>query len=56
MGKKEIERLAELFPEWEKIINNMFLMAQIHGVSYSTNQGKILKEFSELLKKIGVRK
>ena len=46
--------MNELFPEWEKIVNGVFMMASIHGDNITGKDAEILKEFGQLMKEIGI--
>ena len=54
--QEKIQRMSELYPKWLQIVNDCMFDAHIHGWRPDDNDSKILSEFGQLMKDLGITK
>jgi hypothetical protein len=54
--ESKIERMSELYPRWLQIVNECMIDAHIHGWKPDEKDSKILSEFGQLMKDLGITK
>ena len=55
-NQERIQRMTELYPEWFRIINGCMMDSYIHGWKPDDKDSKIVSEFAQLMKGLGITK